>query len=199
MTSSQKKIALVGNPNIGKTTLFNKLCGLSQKTGNYPGVTIDKKKGKFKFNNSEFEVIDLPGINSLYPKSKDEELVINYLADKSKTDFPDKIIITVSALNLKRNLYLFHQIKDLEIPLILAINMTDIAEKRGIFIDEKKLQDIVGCPVIKISAKTGLGINTLKTALTSELADEKKSPHYTTELSSELLSELKHKHKKHTN
>jgi len=199
MISSQKKIALVGNPNIGKTTLFNKLCGLSQKTGNYPGVTIDKKKGKFKFNTSEFEVIDLPGINSLYPKSKDEELVINYLADKSKPDFPDKIIVTVSALNLKRNLYLFHQIKDLEIPLILAINMTDIAEKRGIFIDEKKLQDIVGCPVIKISAKTGLGINNLKTALTSELVDEKQTQHYTTELSSELLSELKHKHKKHTN
>jgi len=199
MTSSQKKIALVGNPNIGKTTLFNKLCGLSQKTGNYPGVTIDKKKGKFKFNNSEFEVIDLPGINSLYPKSKDEELVINYLADKSKADFPDKIIVTVSALNLKRNLYLFHQIKDLEIPLILAINMTDIAEKRGIFIDEKELQNIVGCPVIKISAKTGLGINNLKTALTSELTPDRLAQNYTTELSSDILSELKHKHKKHTN
>ena len=128
------KIALVGNPNIGKTTLFNKLCGLSQKTGNYPGVTVDKKKGTFREGETEFEVIDLPGINSLYPKSKDEELVINYLEESTKPDFPDKIIITVSALNLKRNLYLFHQIKDLNIPVVLAINMIDVAEKRGIFI-----------------------------------------------------------------
>jgi ferrous iron transport protein B len=199
MNSSKLKIALVGNPNIGKTTLFNKLCGLSQKTGNYPGVTIDKKKGKFKFNTSEFEVIDLPGINSLYAKSKDEELVINYLADKNKVDFPDKIIVTVSALNLKRNLYLFHQIKDLEIPLILAINMTDIAEKRGIFIDETKLQAIVGCTVIKISAKTGLGIDKLKTTLVSEYTDKKIAEHYTTELSADTLSKLKDTHKRQSN
>ncbi len=199
MTSSHIKIALVGNPNIGKTTLFNTLCGLSQKTGNYPGVTIDKKKGKFKLNDSDFEVIDLPGINSLYPKSKDEELVINYLADKSKVDFPDKIIVTVSALNLKRNLYLFHQIKDLEIPIILAVNMVDIAEKRGVFIDEKKLEVIVGCPVIKISAKTGLGIDRLKTALTTKYTLTKAAQHYTTELSDTDLSSLKKIHQKASN
>lgn len=199
MNSSKIKIALVGNPNIGKTTLFNKLCGLSQKTGNYPGVTIDKKKGKFKYDTSEFEVIDLPGINSLYAKSKDEELVINYLEDKDKTDFPDKIIITVSALNLKRNLYLFHQIKDLEIPLILAINMTDIAERRGIFIDEVKLQEFVGCPVVKISAKTGLGIDTLKSTLIADTKNEKIATHYTTELSANTLSNLKYKHHKQSN
>lgn len=199
MISSPIKIALVGNPNIGKTTLFNSLCGLSQKTGNYPGVTIDKKKGKFKFNTTEFEVIDLPGINSLYPKSKDEELVINYLADKSKTDFPDKIIITVSALNLKRNLYLFHQIKDLEIPVILAVNMTDVAEKRGIFIDEKKLQTFVGCPVVKISAKTGLGLDKLKSELTTDYTPAVSKQTYTTELSDSLLSELKLEHNKLTN
>jgi ferrous iron transport protein B len=199
MNSSKIKIALVGNPNIGKTTLFNKLCGLSQKTGNYPGVTIDKKKGKFKFNTSEFEVIDLPGINSLYAKSKDEELVINYLEDKDKSDFPDKIIVTVSALNLKRNLYLFHQIKDLEIPLILAINMTDIAEKRGIFIDEAKLQEIVGCPVVKISAKTGLGIDKLKSVLISDYCEKRIAQNYTTELSNDTLSTLKKVHQKHSN
>jgi len=199
MTPSHIKIALVGNPNIGKTTLFNKLCGLSQKTGNYPGVTIDKKKGKFKFNTSEFEVIDLPGINSLYAKSKDEELVITYLADKNKADFPDKIIVTVSALNLKRNLYLFHQIKDLEIPIILAVNMVDIAEKRGIFIDEVKLESIVRCPVIKISAKTGLGLDKLKTALTTEYNVTKSTQHYTTELSDNELSSLKETHQKESN
>lgn len=199
MNSSKIKIALVGNPNIGKTTLFNKLCGLSQKTGNYPGVTIDKKKGKFKFNTSEFEIIDLPGINSLYPKSKDEELVINYLADKSKVDFPDKIIVTVSALNLKRNLYLFHQIKDLEIPIVLAVNMVDIAEKRGIYIDESKLKAIVGCPVVKISAKTGLGLEKLKIALTTEQKLTKTPQHYTSELSTDELSVLTKTHQKESN
>lgn len=199
MNSSKIKIALVGNPNIGKTTLFNKLCGLSQKTGNYPGVTIDKKKGKFKFNTSEFEIIDLPGINSLYPKSKDEELVINYLADKSKVDFPDKIIVTVSALNLKRNLYLFHQIKDLEIPIVLAVNMVDIAEKRGIYIDESKLKAIVGSPVVKISAKTGLGLEKLKIALTTEHKLTKTPQHYTSELSTDELSVLTKTHQKESN
>ena len=199
MSITKLKIALIGNPNTGKTTLFNTLCGLSQKTGNYPGVTIDKKKGQFNYSNSEFEVIDLPGINSLYPKSKDEELVINYLADKNNLDFPDKIIITISALNLKRNLYLFHQIKDLEIPVILAINMTDIAEKRGIFIDEKKLETIVCCPVVKISAKTGFGIETLKSILVLTPLIQETQQTYSVELSNETLTNLKQKNSKLTN
>jgi ferrous iron transport protein B len=163
------KIALVGNPNIGKTTLFNRLCGLTQKTGNYPGVTVDKKVGKFNYNDSEFEVIDLPGINSLYPKSKDEELVINYLEDSINSNYPDKIVVTVSALHLKRNLYLFHQIKNLEIPVILAVNMTDVAEKRGIIVDTDKMSVLFKCPVLKISAKTGYGLNDLKETLSKNI------------------------------
>ncbi len=169
MGAKKIKIALVGNPNTGKTTLFNQLCGLSQKTGNYPGVTVDKKIGRFSHNNSEFKVIDLPGINSLYPKSKDEELVINYLEDSTHNNYPDKIVVTVSALHLKRNLYLFHQIKDLEIPVVLAINMVDIAKKRGIIIDAKKMSKQFKCPVIKISAKTGLGLDKLKATLSKEI------------------------------
>ena len=200
MDKKHLKIALVGNPNIGKTTLFNKLCGLSQKTGNYPGVTVDKKKGKFEHNSFEFEVIDLPGINSLYAKSKDEELVINYLADSTQKDFPDKIIIIVSALNLKRNLYLFHQIKDLNIPIILAVNMTDVAENRGIFIDAKILADYTKCPVVKISAKTNFGIDSLKSELIKPIvSNEAVDINYTTELTKEDLDTLTQKHQKLSN
>ncbi len=117
------KIALVGNPNLGKTTLFNKLCGLNQRTGNYPGVTVDKKKGFLKKADTKIEIVDLPGINSLFPNSKDEELVVKYLMDTQAADYPDKIVLLVSALNLKRNLYLYEQIRDLNVPVILAVNM----------------------------------------------------------------------------
>ncbi len=156
------RIALVGNPNIGKTSLFNKLCGLNQKTGNYPGVTIDKKRGHFNSNGHDVEVIDLPGINSLYPNSKDEELVVDYLLKPDSEDFPDAIVVVVSALNLKRNLYVFDQLADLDIPLVLAVNMNDLAAKRGIRIDEKLLSSELGIPVIKVSARSGEGMDELK-------------------------------------
>jgi ferrous iron transport protein B len=162
LASKHLRIALVGNPNIGKTSLFNKLCGLNQKTGNYPGVTIDKKRGHFNSNGHDVEVIDLPGINSLYPNSKDEELVVDYLLKPDSEDFPDAIVVVVSALNLKRNLYVFDQLADLEIPLVLAVNMNDLAAKRGIRIDEKLLSSELGIPVIKVSARSGEGIDELK-------------------------------------
>ncbi len=191
METKKIKIALVGNPNIGKTTLFNRLCGLSQKTGNYPGVTVDKKIGKFTHQETEFEVIDLPGINSLYPKSKDEELVISYLEDSKHSNYPDKIVVTVSALHLKRNLYLFHQIKDLEIPVVLAINMTDVAEKRGIFVDAEKMSQQFKCPVIKISAKTGMGLNDLKDLLTQDINYQPIEVTYTKDFTEEELEKYR--------
>jgi ferrous iron transport protein B len=162
LASKHLRIALVGNPNIGKTSLFNKLCGLNQKTGNYPGVTIDKKRGHFNSNGHDVEVIDLPGINSLYPNSKDEELVVDYLLKPDSEDFPDAIVVVVSALNLKRNLYVFDQLADLDIPLVLAVNMNDLAAKRGILIDEKLLSSELGIPVIKVSARSGEGMDELK-------------------------------------
>lgn len=156
-----KRIALVGNPNIGKTTLFNKLCGLNQKTGNYPGVTIDKKRGKFSAGNVQAEIIDLPGINSLFPNSKDEELVVDYLLSSTANDFPDLLVVVASAINLKKNLYLFEQLSDLEIPLILAVNMNDLAIKRGIEIDARQLSEILHVPVVMLSARTEEGMTEL--------------------------------------
>ena len=155
------KIALVGNPNLGKTTLFNKLCGLNQRTGNYPGVTVDKKKGYLKADGKKIEIVDLPGINGLYPNSKDEELVVKYLLNSEAEDYPDKIVLIVSALNLKRNLFLYEQIRDLNIPLILAVNMVDLAARRGIFIDMEALRKAVDIPIVKISAKKGTGFTEL--------------------------------------
>ena len=153
------RIALIGNPNLGKTTLFNKLSGLRQKTGNYPGVTVDRKQGDFQYKNHQIEVIDLPGINSLFPKSQDEELVLDYLLNSSKDTFPDKLIVLASALNLKRSLYLFDQIRDLEIPSVLVINMIDLAQKRGITIDAKKLSLELGYLLFLFRQKSQLDWN----------------------------------------
>ncbi len=118
------KIALIGNPNAGKSTLFNVLTGLNQKVGNFPGVTVDKKTGFCKLPDSRVsQIIDLPGTYSLYPKSKDELIVMEALADKKSPVHPDLIIFVADASNLKRNLLLYTQIADLKIPVIIALNM----------------------------------------------------------------------------
>lgn len=187
---TSRRIALVGNPNIGKTTLFNKLCGLNQKTGNYPGVTIDKKIGHYSYQNSEVEVIDLPGINSLYPNSKDEELVVHYLLNNETKDFPDTVVLVVSALNLKRNLYLFDQLADLDIAIILAVNMSDLATKRGIQIDENLLTASLKIPVIKISAKADKGIQDLKSIIAEGGMKVQREPHYIEEENRDLLHQF---------
>ena len=184
------KIALVGNPNIGKTTLFNKLCGLNQRTGNYPGVTVDKKKGTFNHEGTKVEVVDLPGINSLYPNSKDEELVLKYLLKSEAKDFPNKIVLVVSALNLKRNLYLFDQVADLNLPVVLVVNMVDLAEKRGIFLDYQKLSDRLNVPVVPISAKKEIGLTNLKDLLLKKVAPIKRAVHYLQEDDKELLEDF---------
>lgn len=156
------KLALIGNPNVGKTTLFNKLTGLHQKVGNYPGVTIDKKLGYFKYNNTDFEIVDLPGTYSLYPSSKDEEIVFQVLNNSYKEGF-NKIIIVANATNLRRSLLLFHQVQDLvEIPVLFVINMIDQAKKRGILIDLKSLEKKISTKVIAIDARKGIGIEKVK-------------------------------------
>ncbi|MFD1551279.1 ferrous iron transport protein B [Putridiphycobacter roseus] len=173
MKEERHQIALIGNPNIGKTTLFNKLCGLNQKTGNYPGVTVDQVKGFVKVAGQEVELIDLPGINSIFPTSEDERVVYDFLTNTDTVNKPEKILVVVSALNFKRNLYLFHQIKDLEMPVVLVVNMLDAAKKQGIFIDLEKLGKLVGCPVLGVSAKTGEGIEDLKKMMLEKVPESK--------------------------
>lgn len=188
---SPVRIALVGNPNIGKTTLFNKLCGLNHRTGNYPGVTVDKKKGTTKHNGHTIEVMDLPGINSLYPKSKDEELVVKYLLDRKNDNYPDKFVLVVSALNLKKNLYLLDQVKDLNIPIILAVNMIDLAEKRGVFINYETLSTHFGVPVVPISAKKNKGLDILKSIVLNDVEVVQRQSHFIQESDKDILNQFR--------
>lgn len=160
------RVALVGNPNTGKSTLFNVLTGLNQKIGNFPGVTVDKKVGYTQLPDGRTaEIVDLPGTYSLYPKSQDEAIVFSVLADRSSALVPDLIVVILDATSLKRNLLLYSQVADLKIPVIIALNMMDMADKAGISIDINALAGQLGVPVIPISARKLAGIDKLKEAI----------------------------------
>ena len=147
------KIALVGNQNSGKTTLFNYLTGMNAKIGNWPGVTIEKKTGKIK--GTKHEITDLPGIYSLSPYSIEEEISRNYIFEEK----PDVIIDIVDATALERSLYLTTQLMELDCKVIIALNMADLLEKKGIEIDEKKLEQKLGTKVFNISSLKETGID----------------------------------------
>lgn len=160
------RIALVGNPNTGKSTLFNELTGLHQKVGNFAGVTVDKKIGFFRLpDGRNAEVIDLPGTYSLYPKSKDETIVFEVLADKSNTAHPDLVIVVADASNLKRNLLLYTQVADLKIPVIIALNMIDLSRKAGTDINIDELALRLGVHIVPVCARQGENIQNLKQAI----------------------------------
>jgi ferrous iron transport protein B len=160
------KVALVGNPNTGKSTLFNVLTGLNQKIGNFPGVTVDKKTGFCDLPDGRgAEIIDLPGTYSLYPKSRDESIVFSVLADKANPLRPDLVVVILDASNLKRNLLLYTQVADLKLPVIVALNMMDLAKKSGITIDVNAFAQKLGVPVVPISARKIEGIDQLKSAI----------------------------------
>ncbi|TCC94606.1 ferrous iron transport protein B [Pedobacter frigiditerrae] len=165
------KVALVGNPNTGKSTLFNLLTGLNQKIGNFPGITVDKKVGYCKVSSTQnAEIIDLPGTYSLYPKSKDESIVFQVLADKNNSSYPDVIIMVVDATNLRRNLLLCSQVADLGLPMLLVLNMTDLARKEGIHINVNKLSERLGIQVVAMSARKNDGLDALKKAISHTTA-----------------------------
>ncbi len=164
------KIALIGNPNAGKSSLFNSLTGLRQKTGNFPGVTMDKLIGKWKLEKGDdASILDLPGIYSIYPKSVDEQVVINILANPQHPDYPDLAIVVADASNLKRNLLLFSQVRDLGIPTVLALNMIDVAESQGIVINSMKLARELNVEVAEVNAKKGIGLNGLRLSVNKTL------------------------------
>ncbi len=149
--------ALAGNPNCGKTTLFNELTGSNQYVGNWPGVTVEKKAGKLKSHGEDVTVVDLPGIYSLSPYSAEEMVSRNFLLD----EHPDVIIDVVDATNLERNLYLSLQMAELGRPMVIALNMMDMLRGRGIEIDVQKLEHLLGIPVVPVAASRGRGIKEL--------------------------------------
>lgn len=165
-----KKIALAGNPNSGKTTLFNALTGANQSVGNWPGVTVEKKEGYLR-GKKEVRIIDLPGIYSLSPYSPEERVARNYLRDEA----PDAIINIIDGSNLERNLYLTTQLAELSIPVVAAVNMIDVVKKRGESIDCAKLSRKLGFPVVEISALKGTGLDALVKEACSA-AEEKRAP-----------------------
>ncbi len=157
------KISLIGNPNTGKTSVFNQLTGLNQQVGNYPGITVERKEGSVKLpGNIKGTIVDLPGTYSLNASSMDENVVIELLLNRNDRDFPDVAVVVTDVENLKRNLLLFTQIKDLEIPTILVINMADRMEKRGITLDIPYLEERLRTKIALVSSRKGIGIDKLK-------------------------------------
>ncbi len=173
--SNSIKVALIGNPNTGKTSVFNQLTGLKQKVGNYPGITVEKKEGICKLSNGQkAHIIDLPGTYSLNTTSLDESVVVELLLNKRNEDFPDVAVVITDIENLKRNLLLFTQIKDLKIPTLLVINMADRMVKKGITLNIKELEQKLDTRIALVSTRKGTGIEELKTSIAnySELSTE---------------------------
>jgi len=160
---NKKQILLVGNPNVGKSTVFNALCNKKQKTGNYAGVTVSSHSGYYTYENEEVEVVDLPGSYSIYPSSEDEAIFSKFLLEGQK-DFAGVVYI-LEALSLKRGLLLFQQIQDLGVPMILVVNQMDQAERRGININIEKFSEALNIRIIQTNAKEQLGIEAIQEAV----------------------------------
>lgn len=162
------KIALLGNPNTGKSSVFNLLTGLRQQVGNFAGVTVDKRSGFIQLDQVQHELIDFPGTYSIYPRSKEESVVFDVLSDSNHSQHPDQIVFVVDASNLQRNLLFFTQVYDLGIPCILVLNMWDLAQRKGIIIATEELGKMFpGVPIIQSNARIGLGKDRILKALTS--------------------------------
>ncbi|MDF2478760.1 MAG: ferrous iron transport protein [Sphingobacterium sp.] len=154
-------IALLGNPNVGKTSLFNRITKLNQKVGNYPGITVEKREGQVKANNKTYRIIDLPGTYTLFPSSMDEEVVFNTLVNKENSFRPNLVVVVAEPTNLKRSIILYQQARELGLPAIFVINMIDEAKEKGISIDIPKLEQLLNTKVYETNARTGQGIDQL--------------------------------------
>lgn len=176
-------VALLGNPNTGKSTLFNALAGARQRVGNYPGCTVEKKTGQMQHEDQRIELVDLPGTYSLAPRSPDEMVAVDVLLGRrGDTRRPDALLCIVDASNLERNLYLVSQALELGLPTVLALNMVDVARERGLTIDVPRLSKQLGLPIIELQAHKRVGVDELKQALTravsqpSTAAPSRESP-----------------------
>ena len=164
--SNTLTVALIGNPNTGKSSIFNQLTGLSQKVGNYPGITVEKKEGQCKLpGGKRARIVDLPGLYSLNTSSMDERLVTELLLDPKDPNYPDVVVLISEVENLKRNLYLFTQIKDLGIPVLLAINMIDRMSRKGITLEVASLEKKLDTKIVLVSTRRGEGLDRLKEIL----------------------------------
>lgn len=172
-------VALVGNPNTGKTTLFNALSGMNQRVGNYPGVTVETKRGKYHHGDQTYALVDLPGTYSLAARSPDEMVAVDVILGHQVGETrPDVVVTIVDAANLERNLYLTTQVLELGVPVVVALNMMDVAEAQGIRVDARRLAEQLGVPVIPIQANKGRGLAELKQAVAAALSSSPpaKSP-----------------------
>jgi ferrous iron transport protein B len=188
-----KKVALIGNPNCGKSTLFNLLSGLNQHTGNFAGVTVEKKSAEISIQNTKIELIDLPGTYSIYPKSEDEKVVFNLLMDEKSPSYPDLAVVVVDTSNLERNLLLFTQVFDTGIPVLLVANMIDVSQNQGQEIDFKKLSQLFGeITIVPTDAGAEKGLEELKFAIIDNLKKPIINPFsfYQTEKYTNLIQKL---------
>lgn len=171
----QLVVALLGNPNSGKTSVFNKLTGMRQKVGNFPGVTVDKKSGQLALPaGMQVGLVDFPGSYSLFPHAKDERIVVSALCNPADENYPDAIVYVANSAQLEKHLLLFTQLLDLDIPIILALNMADLAQGQGMKIDEARLSKEFQAPVLSLNARTGEGVERLKVVLQELLLHEVK-------------------------
>src|SRR5688572_581011 len=159
-------IALIGNPNTGKSTLFSALAGVRQRVGNYPGVTVEKMLGYAEFHGQAFTIVDLPGTYSLSPRSPDEMIAVDVLLSRqAETPAIDVVLCIVDASNLERNFYLLSQVLELGLPTVVALNMVDVAKDKGLTLDLDKLERQLPVKFVPVQANKGIGLAELKQAL----------------------------------
>lgn len=187
-------VALAGNPNAGKTSLFNLLTGLNQKVGNYPGITVERKSGRCSLGEDRSAmVVDLPGTYSIYPRASDEQVVTDVLLNKDAAEHPDVVVAVADMNNLERSLLLVTQLLDLRLPLVLVLNMADMAGKRGITVNIDKLSYLLGgIPVVVMNSRNGKGLDQLKQVLYQEISASTTPFYNVLPLSPEIIAETRH-------